>query len=91
MDADPAPWYRTIDAIHITCQSIHIMRTNIDIDDGLMAEALRYSKISTKRAAVEEGLRLLIQTRRQGGLRQLRGKVKWQGDLDTMRTDRPSE
>lgn len=67
------------------------MRTNIDIDDGLMAEALRYSKISTKRAAVEEGLRLLIQTRRQGGLRQLRGKVKWQGDLDTMRTDRPSE
>jgi len=67
------------------------MRTNIDIDDELMAEAMRYSKASTKRAAVEEGLRLLIQTRRQGGLRELRGKVKWEGDLDAMRTDRRSE
>ena len=66
------------------------MRTNIDIDDDLMAEALRCAKSPTKRAAVEEGLRLLIQTRRQGGLRKLRGKVKWQGDLDAMRTDRPS-
>lgn len=63
------------------------MRTNIDIDDDLMAEALRCSKAPTKRAAVEEGLRLLIQTRRQGGLRKLRGKVKWEGDLDAMRTD----
>ena len=67
------------------------MRTNIDIDDQLMTEALRYSKAGTKRAAVEEGLRLLIQTRRQGGLRKLRGKVKWEGDLDSMRTDRPSK
>ena len=64
------------------------MRTNIDIDDELMAEALRCSKAPTKRAAVEEGLRLLIQTRRQGGLRRLRGKVKWKGDLDALRTDR---
>lgn len=67
------------------------MRTNIDIDDALMADALRYSKAPTKRAAVEEGLRLLIQTRRQGGLRKLRGKVKWEGDLDVMRTDRTTE
>jgi hypothetical protein len=37
---------------------------------------------------VEEGLRLLIQTRRQGGIRALRGKVKWVGDLDAMRTGR---
>lgn len=54
------------------------MRTNIDIDDDLMAEALRHSGAPTKRAAVEEALRLLIQTRRQGGLRKLRGKVKWE-------------
>lgn len=67
------------------------MRTNIDIDDDLMADALRYSKAPTKRAAVEEALRLLIQTRRQGGLRQLRGKVKWEGDLDAMRTDLPAK
>jgi Arc/MetJ family transcription regulator len=63
------------------------MRTNIVIDDKLMAEALRRSGAATKRAAVEEALRLLIATRRQGGLRKLRGKVKWEGDLDAMRTD----
>lgn len=67
------------------------MRTNIDIDDQLMAEALRRSGAPTKRAAVEAGLRLLIQTRRQGGIRKLRGKVKWEGDLDAWRTDRTSD
>jgi Arc/MetJ family transcription regulator len=67
------------------------MRTNIDIDDELMAEALKSSGATTKRAAVEQALRLLIQTRRQAGLRKLRGKVKWEGDLDAMRTDRPSD
>jgi Arc/MetJ family transcription regulator len=66
------------------------MRTNIDIDDELMEEALRRSGLTTKRAAVEEGLRLLIQTRRQAGLRRLRGKVKWEGDLHAMRTGRSS-
>lgn len=66
------------------------MRTNIDIDDELMEEALRRSGLPTKRAAVEEGLRLLIQTRRQAGLRRLRGKVKWEGDLQAMRTGRSS-
>jgi Arc/MetJ family transcription regulator len=66
------------------------MRTNIEIDDALMAEAMRRSGAPTKRAAVEEALRLLIQTRRQAGLRTLRGKVKWEGNLDDMRTDRPA-
>jgi Arc/MetJ family transcription regulator len=67
------------------------MRTNIEIDDELMAEALKTSGATTKRAAVEQALRLLIQTRRQAGLRKLRGKVKWHGDLNAMRTDRPSD
>lgn len=61
------------------------MRTNIVIDDELMEEAMRRSGATTKRATVEEALRLLIRTRRQGGIRALRGKVKWEGDLDTMR------
>ena len=65
------------------------MRTNIEIDDELMSEALRTSKAPTKRAVVEEALRLLIATRRQGSLRNVRGKVKWEGDLDAMRTDLP--
>lgn len=81
---------RNLDYIHIKWQSIHIMRTNIEIDDELMSEALRRSGARTKRAAVEEGLRLLIQTRRQSGIRRLRGKVRWKGDLDAMRTGRQS-
>ncbi len=61
------------------------MRTNIDIDDELMRRAMRSSGGRTKRAVVEEGLRLLIQTRGQRTIRRLRGKVTWEGDLDASR------
>lgn len=64
------------------------MRTNIDIDDGLMRQAMRSSGAPTKRAAVEAGLRLLVETRAQTHIRRLRGKVQWQGDLDRSRRGR---
>ena len=64
------------------------MRTNIDIDDRLMQEAMRSSGARTKRAVVEEALRLLIQTRSQSGIRRLRGKVSWEGDLNASRLGR---
>ncbi|MBA3948966.1 MAG: type II toxin-antitoxin system VapB family antitoxin [Acidobacteria bacterium] len=64
------------------------MRTNIDIDDDLMRQALEVTGARTKRAAVEDGLRLLIQTRRQAGLRRLRGKIEWEGDLQKSRQSR---
>jgi Arc/MetJ family transcription regulator len=64
------------------------MRTNIDIDDRLMREAMRTSGARTKRAVVEEALRLLVRTKGQGGIRRLRGKVAWQGDLDGSRLER---
>ena len=64
------------------------MRITIDIDEALMDEAWRRSGLPTRRDAVEEGLRLLIETRSQAGIRGLRGKVKWEGDLDSLRTDR---
>jgi Arc/MetJ family transcription regulator len=64
------------------------MRTNIDIDDGLMRQAMRTTGARTKRAAVEEGLRLLIRTRGQRSIRHLRGKVAWDGDLDETRRSR---
>jgi Arc/MetJ family transcription regulator len=64
------------------------MRTNIDIDDRLMRQAMRSSSARTKRAVVEEALRLLIQTRGQSSLRRLRGQVAWNGDLDTSRLER---
>jgi Arc/MetJ family transcription regulator len=64
------------------------MRTNIDIDDRLMRQAMRSSGARTKRAVVEEGLRLLIQTKGQATIRRLRGKVAWQGDLNASRLER---
>ena len=66
------------------------MRTNIEIDDRLMREAMRRSGAATKKAAVEEGLKLLIQTRSQAGIRRLRGKVRWEGDLNESRLGRVS-
>lgn len=67
------------------------MRTNIDIDDQLMREALRRSGARTKRAVVEEALRLLIQTKSQSSIRRLRGKVGWDGDLEASRLDRSAK
>ena len=64
------------------------MRTNIDIDDELMAEALKVSGCKTEKAVVEEGLRLLVRTRKQRAIRALRGKLRWEGSLDEMRRDR---
>lgn len=63
------------------------MRTNVVLDDKLMARALRASGCSTKRAAIESGLRLLIQVNSQKRLRSLKGKIAWQGDLEEMRRD----
>jgi Arc/MetJ family transcription regulator len=64
------------------------MRTNIDIDDRLMRQAMRRSGAPTKKAAVEAGLRLLADTHAQGSIRRLRGKVDWEGDPDQSRQAR---
>jgi Arc/MetJ family transcription regulator len=66
------------------------MRTNIEIDDKLMREAMRASGRKTKRAVVDAALRLLVQTQAQGDIRRLRGRVAWRGDLDESRADRVS-
>ena len=63
------------------------MRTNVVIDDELMERALRSSGSPTKRAAIESGLRLLVQYHTQRKLRTLKGKIAWEGDLDEMRRD----
>lgn len=63
------------------------MRTNIVIDDELIAEAMRLSGARTKREAVEHSLRLLVQLKRQEQLRGSRGKLKWVGDLEALRRD----
>ncbi len=67
---------------------MHIMRTNIVIDDKLMAETLQVTGLKTKREVVELGLRMLLRLRQQEGIRQFRGKLNWQGDLGAMRNDK---
>lgn len=67
------------------------MRTNIDIDDRLMRQAMRRTGARTKRAAVEAGLRLLVKTHAQTAIRRLRGKVEWEGDLNESRLGRIQE
>lgn len=66
----------------------HKMRTNIVIDDKLMRETLRVTGVKTKREAVELGLRTLLRLNEQAGIRRFRGKLRWEGDLDLMRTGR---
>jgi Arc/MetJ family transcription regulator len=57
------------------------------IDDDLMDEALKVSRLKTKKDAVEEGLKLLVQRKKQENIKELRGKLHWTGNLDDMRTD----
>ena len=61
------------------------MRTNIEIDDNLMRQAMRSAKTRTKRETVEAGLRTLVRLKKQEGIRRLRGKVHWEGNLGEMR------
>jgi Arc/MetJ family transcription regulator len=63
------------------------MRTNIVIDDELMAEAMEATGIKTKREVVELGLKTLLRLRRQQEVRRFRGKLAWSGDIEAMRTD----
>jgi len=63
------------------------MRTNIVIDDELMKEVLRLTGLKTKREAVEQGLKTLLRLKRQAQIRQYRGKLPWEGDLDALRRD----
>lgn len=65
------------------------MRTNIELDDELLAEAMEATGLPTKRATVEEALRKLVQEhRRRRALEDLRG-LGWEGDLDAMRLGEP--
>jgi Arc/MetJ family transcription regulator len=64
------------------------MRTNIDIDDKLMQEAMRISGSRTKKAAVEAALQLLVSLDAQNSIRKLRGKVHWEGNLEESRLSR---
>jgi Arc/MetJ family transcription regulator len=63
------------------------MRTNIIIEDDLMKKAQNLTGLKTKKATIEEALKLLIAIKQQSSIRSVRGKLHWEGDLDGMRTD----
>lgn len=62
------------------------MRTNIEIDDKLMADVMKATGLNTKKDAVELGLKTLIRLKKQERIKKFRGQLKWTGDLDDMRT-----
>jgi Arc/MetJ family transcription regulator len=64
------------------------MRTNIVIDDELMQKAFAATGLKTKKAVVEEALKLLVRLRSQERIKEHRGKMPCDGDLDAMRRDR---
>ncbi len=64
------------------------MRTNIDIDDKLLSDAMKATGASTKREVVELGLASLVTLKRQERVKKYRGRLKWEGDLTQMRSDK---
>lgn len=62
------------------------MRTNIEINDKLMNDVLKATGAKTKKEAVELGLKTLIRLKKQENIKNFRGKLKWTGDLDDMRS-----
>ena len=64
------------------------MRTNIVLDEDLIERARRLTGLKTKRAVIHEALRTLIQLREQAEVRDLRGKIHWEGNLDSLRQRR---
>lgn len=65
------------------------MRTNVVLDDKLVEEGMRLTGLTTKRAVIEEALRLLVRLKSQEEVRDLRGKLRWEGDLEAMRRNSP--
>ncbi|MFN3979758.1 MAG: type II toxin-antitoxin system VapB family antitoxin [Caldilinea sp.] len=67
------------------------MRTNIVLDEALVEKAQQLTGIKTKRAIVDEALRMLIRLYEQAEVRQLRGQLHWEGDIDAARLTRIPE
>ena len=64
------------------------MRTNIEIDDKLLRQAMKVTGSRTKKAAVEAAMRLTVRMKQQERIRKLFGKIQWEGDLAAMRESR---
>jgi Arc/MetJ family transcription regulator len=83
---------KKIESIHIRIrEGGFAMRTNIELDDELLSKAMRGSGLRTKRAVVQAALQLFVEIQSQAGIRKLRGKVQWDGDLNESRLGRHAE
>ena len=63
------------------------MKTNVEVDNILVTDALKVTGLSAQQEVVELALKLLIQMKNQESIRAWRGKLSWDGNLDQMRTD----
>jgi|YNPNPStandDraft_1061719.scaffolds.fasta_scaffold48056_3 Arc/MetJ family transcription regulator len=64
------------------------MRTNVVLDDTLVEQAKALTGIKTTRGVIDEALRVLIRLRQQGQVAELRGRLRWEGDLAALREGR---
>ena len=64
------------------------MKTNIIIDEQLIADALKVTGLNTKKEVIEMGLKTLIDFKKQEQIKQFKGKLKWEGDLEEMRLNK---
>lgn len=64
------------------------MFTSLEIDEKLFQKARAFSASKTKKGVVEEALKMYVQLHEQAGVRSLRGKLVWEGDLDAIREER---
>ena len=65
------------------------MRTNVVLDETLVERAKSLTGIKTTRGVIDEALRMLVRLREQGQMAELRGRLRWEGDLATLREGRP--
>ena len=72
---------------HAMCRLV-CMRTNIEIDDDVLREAQQLLGTTTKRETVDSALREVVARHRRLGVLELRGKVRWEGDLEASRQGR---
>ncbi|RZM82743.1 type II toxin-antitoxin system VapB family antitoxin [Leptolyngbya iicbica] len=63
------------------------MKTNVEVDDALIADALKVTGLDTTDQVIELALKMLLQIKRQEAIKGFRGKLAWEGDLDAMRTN----
>ncbi len=63
------------------------MRTNIVIDEKLIADVLLATGLKTKREAVEQGLKTLLMLKQQEAIKAFKGQLKWEGDLEKLRSN----